>query len=534
MAIQGNLQTIGIADLFSLLLQLRKTGILSVVTDLDERGFIFHEGDIVCATTRDCTNRLGDYLVRLGFLTEREINRILSATPLSSGPYLGTQFVEARHVTTKQLQAAINAQIFDILNEVLGWDAGAFYFDESVLPFQPDRETIVSTQQVLLETTRILDERTYSEKLFPDRNVVLAVNDGEVHGTLEPRQEEVLQLVDGESTVEQILFESTSHSKSTAEVLSELVSSGIVRKAGVKTTKGPAEPELRCVPLAPGSPGRILEILSPGTFLKSEVLDLLGQEPMLVAKLLKVLTLKNVDVSRRDLGLERLLNLVGDFHLKTSLVTEGIRGLLDPHKRPYWRKCWDHSCLCANLCERIAHRLGYQFPGEAYLVGLLHNLGVFLFMGKDFKRYRSLVRQSIKEQRDLESLEEQFCGLSHSKLGAMYAEKWKFPFLVRMAIKQHHHGREIRHPNPLLRILQVAVSFLQEKGLDVGHCGSAREQFKKALDSLMLSQKEIWLLFRQAQESLSGDVPASHERPPSSGGTSQHPPPARSLSPSTP
>ena len=68
MAILGHISTISIPEVFAFLHQMRKTGTLCVVSEQQERSFVFQNGDIVFATAGDRSRRLGDYLVRLGIL----------------------------------------------------------------------------------------------------------------------------------------------------------------------------------------------------------------------------------------------------------------------------------------------------------------------------------------------------------------------------------------------------------------------------------------------------------------------------------
>ena len=94
MAVQGSLKTITIPELFSLLHQLRKTGVLTLVTSSDERSFVLYKGNIVYAMARDGSRRMGSYLVRLGLLTQEELNSQL-ARRTAADVYIGQRLVES-------------------------------------------------------------------------------------------------------------------------------------------------------------------------------------------------------------------------------------------------------------------------------------------------------------------------------------------------------------------------------------------------------------------------------------------------------
>ena len=110
-------------------------------------------------------------------------------------------------------------------------------------------------------------------------------------------------------------------------------------------------------------------------------------------------------------------------------------------------------------------QLGYPFPGEAYMAGLLHNLGMYLLMGQDLRRYLDIAAEARQNTSSLEALEESRFGISHTKVGSIYAEKWSFPKVIVAAIK-NHHGTNKKNTNPLVHIVSLASALAQ--GIGVG------------------------------------------------------------------
>src|SRR4030095_8632701 len=120
MSLQGSLRTVRIPELFSLLYQLRKTGILTLVTARDERAFLLNKGNVAFATARDGTRRLGSYLVRLGLRSQGDVNAATQKA-LGSETFLGQKLVEAGRVSTSEMHVAVKEQIMDLMDEVLHW-----------------------------------------------------------------------------------------------------------------------------------------------------------------------------------------------------------------------------------------------------------------------------------------------------------------------------------------------------------------------------------------------------------------------------
>ncbi len=79
MALQGTLEDFGIADIFQLIGQQQKTGVLVLTRKESVVHIHFTEGSIVLAEVqnRDKSERLGQMLLEAGLLTEANLNEAL-------------------------------------------------------------------------------------------------------------------------------------------------------------------------------------------------------------------------------------------------------------------------------------------------------------------------------------------------------------------------------------------------------------------------------------------------------------------------
>jgi HD-like signal output (HDOD) protein len=503
MAVQGSLSTLKIPELFSLFHQLRKTGILSVVSENEERGFLFCKGNLVYATTKDSSRRLGSFLARLGMVTVDELNSE-SERPSQGELYFGQRLVENGRISKEQLSAAVREQILDMVEEVLTWTTGAFHLDDKEPPFSLPQGGLLSTHSIILEAAKRSDEKNSVKKLFPDLNLVLAKDD--IEGMLgeDPLAFVVFDLVDGQRTVEQILFASPAGTQKTVSLLHGWMSSGVLRQAGVKVHPawGRAVPELHSLPVAPDVPGKLFAIFNQEEPPMPRICEVLSRDPMLAAKVLRALTLKGVELARSNVSIAHLVTLLGAFQLKSILIPEAIRGLFFQQAQTVSKECWEHSLVCAQLCQQLALWVDYPFPDEAYLAGLLHNLGAYILMNKDPTKYREVIEKARGEKGDLESEEEKTFGISHTKLGGTYAEKWNFPKNIVMGIK-FHHKVDANNAHPLLNILSVANGISQEAGVGVEQLPSASQQLDGSLKKLGLRRKKVLSLLHRVPRALS-------------------------------
>lgn len=501
MAIQGDLHSIRIPELFSLLHQLRRTGVLSLVNEYDERGFLFYHGNLVYATSKDVSRRLGHFLVRLGFITRKELDEEIDNAP-GSDVHLGKRLVDNGRISNKQLRDAVTAQLLDIMRETMAWPGGAFHFDDNYLPFAVPDDTLIRTPSVLLEASRMVDEHDAAGLIFPEKSIIFDREDWSPNDELGKMHSEVLAQVDGRRTAEQIMYTGPHGPTAAATALKELLAWGAIRQRGVVTRESPAPvPELRSLPVAPQVPVRLFTIFNrPDASMQMEgIRELLAQEPMLVAKLLRILTLRNVEILRSQMTLVELVRLLGPFHLRCCMLPEAVRGAFFTQQLSFWRECWEYSQIAARLCEDIARTTGYLFPGEAFLAGLLHKLGMFLLLHSGRERYLDTVKESAVEKRDLFEIEEERFGISHIRMGAVYAEKWKFPRMLLLAIRHHHYSLEQKPANPLLHIINVARGALRANGLPLGFQRGANERFEFSLRCLGIERAQAMVFYREAR-----------------------------------
>nr|CAA9254642.1 hypothetical protein AVDCRST_MAG63-2096 [uncultured Armatimonadetes bacterium] len=101
---------------------------------------------------------------------------------------------------------------------------------------------------------------------------------------------------------------------------------------------------------------------------------------------------------------------------------------------------WEHSigvAVCAQILAR-RKRLAVKVVEEAFLGGLLHDIGK-LFLCQHFPDdYRAAIDEAWRQKVRVTVMEQRYCGASHPLIGARIAEKWNLPPSLAAAIGRHH------------------------------------------------------------------------------------------------
>ena len=107
---------------------------------------------------------------------------------------------------------------------------------------------------------------------------------------------------------------------------------------------------------------------------------------------------------------------------------------------------WKHTLTKAVAGREFSHRL-WRMPGdEAFLAGLFQDLGVlslFQVLGQPYARF---LDRAVSHRLDLDAMERQALGFSHSELSARLLRQWNFPESLCEAVAWQPSPKATRRP----------------------------------------------------------------------------------------
>lgn len=98
---------------------------------------------------------------------------------------------------------------------------------------------------------------------------------------------------------------------------------------------------------------------------------------------------------------------------------------------------WRHSLETAITCREIALICSYKPVEEAFVAGLMHDLG-FLLIETHFPGQFNDIMQKARNYEDLLKLEKEILGVGHARVGAFLVDLWQLPAVYGRAIGRHH------------------------------------------------------------------------------------------------
>jgi hypothetical protein len=171
-SLQGSLRDFGAPDVFQLIAQQRKTGVLEIKGSGRALEICFREGRVVRAypagTRPD--EALAGLLLRIGALPEPALSAARNAQQQTLEP-LGQILEGAGAISRGELEEAVHILTHETIFELFQWDDGAFKFrPESVREAIGDEE--LGADQVLLDAVRMTDEWARIAPELPDLSAI--------------------------------------------------------------------------------------------------------------------------------------------------------------------------------------------------------------------------------------------------------------------------------------------------------------------------------------------------------------------------
>jgi putative nucleotidyltransferase with HDIG domain len=112
--------------------------------------------------------------------------------------------------------------------------------------------------------------------------------------------------------------------------------------------------------------------------------------------------------------------------------------------------------MVAAATEKIARAIGFKAPEEAFIAGLLHDVGVLFFLHHYPQEYRRVIDKQVKAK-TLTAAEVEVFGVDHSEVGARLADVWRLPGYIAASIENHHEYDGVDGKNQLAVIVRLAV-----------------------------------------------------------------------------
>ncbi|MBW1676125.1 MAG: HDOD domain-containing protein [Deltaproteobacteria bacterium] len=275
---------------------------------------------------------------------------------------------------------------------------------------------------------------------------------------------------------------------------------------------------LKNLPALPHVVLKLIEFCSRDENTIENISQIVNKDASLTAKVMSMVNSACDRPGNRITNIDEAVSLLGRDAVKTIAISATAHSDFDRATGSSVFKLklfWWHSLMCATLARLIARKISYSAPDEAFLSGLLHDIGKLVLWVNFPGEYAEILRSS-RNKPDLLLAGEMRLGATHCEVGAWMINRWNPQSFMADAVLYHHEPvHSILEALPLVKVVFVANALDSETVEETGaKFKTAEEVFgftrSEVEELISLAKEEV----KQVAESLDIDVepPGPRER----------------------
>ncbi len=197
------------------------------------------------------------------------------------------------------------------------------------------------------------------------------------------------------------------------------------------------------LPTMPQVVTRFIEISADPEYKVNDLVDVLATDPGISGELLRLTNSALFGVTRQVGSLKQAFTLLGLARVRTLVLGRYITEQISRDSSDtgdfsfsyFWRRSLNTAVLAARFAEHLAPRC----REEAFIAGLLADIGVVVMLKGLPDRYKRIAREYAPLRGDnIVDRERGEFGLTHADVSALLLERWMLPPAVVEVVRQHH------------------------------------------------------------------------------------------------
>jgi signal transduction histidine kinase len=203
--------------------------------------------------------------------------------------------------------------------------------------------------------------------------------------------------------------------------------------------------QLESLPALPAVAAKLLRATGDGAQeTATDIARLVGSDPAIAARVLQVA--RRAEAAGRDVDdLQGAIVRLGTRGVRDVVLALSVAGTFaskgaGDHGAFSGGGFWRHSVAVACCCELLGERVkvpGFR-RGDAFVAGLLHDLGKLALHAALPKAYARVVRAAQELRCDIVKVERQVIGIDHHLAGLRLAKRWQLPDALCDVVNLHN------------------------------------------------------------------------------------------------
>ena len=219
---------------------------------------------------------------------------------------------------------------------------------------------------------------------------------------------------------------------------------------------------------------KVVELVEDPKSTAQDLHKVISSDPALCSRILKVVNSSFYGLPGQIGSINRAIVMLGLNAVKNIAIAASLAKLFrggDLTATFSARELWTHSNLTAGAAKMVANSLRLGLADEAFLAGLIHDIGLMVEMQADRNKLIEVLRRVGADSKgvpatDLVAAENAVFEANHQEFGAGLCEKWKFPKSFAMVTGFHHRPMEVpAESRTLTALIYVADRLAADTGM---------------------------------------------------------------------
>lgn len=210
---------------------------------------------------------------------------------------------------------------------------------------------------------------------------------------------------------------------------------------------------------------RVTQLVNDDNSTMQDFEEIIKLDPVLVSRLLHLVNSPYFGLSQKVESVSKAVVFTGIKQLRNLITMNALGNMFEGDDEGFSaRQLWLHSAMVAILAEMIAKRIFGKDGEDAFLAGILHDIGLIVENQVAGESLREACVAFRAGRGGLTDCERAAIGTDHAEIGALLARSWDLPAEVQDSIKTHHLVQQEAPLSSIGSILQLAEFMAAKMG----------------------------------------------------------------------
>lgn len=243
--------------------------------------------------------------------------------------------------------------------------------------------------------------------------------------------------------------------------------------------------ELRDLPTLPVLFRKILVIVNSDRSSAEDLYYMISHDQSLAEKVMKVANSPLFGLSGQVRDIRHAVMLMGFDRLKSIALGMTVMNIFPPQSSFNIKKLWIHSYEVGFIAASFSEVVFITSPREAFIAGLLHDIGRIIFYRLDHKKFFQIPLND-----DMLVFERENFGCTHPEVGAWFLEEAGIPEEIVFCVRYHHNPSEAKQYKHAVSIIALSEGLSRQFSPRIEDDGIWTDELSAILLELSIKEEE--------------------------------------------